>query len=365
MTANTDKRVRYPDTLDPVATDGRDVDTNLAILTGEASHQDAKREDRHIRELSPSPWEHVPEITATDTTYYDRPMLKESVWSVDIPLYYFVGGAAGAAMTLGASLQLVTPRGGHELRRLSSICHWTGIVGSTAGAAFLIHDLGRPSRFLYMMRVFRPTSPMNVGVWILGGAAPSAILTGLLINRPGPLGVLGEITGYLAGLFGAGLSGYTGVLVSNTAIPVFQASRRWMPVLFIASSAATAASVIDIFAGNNRRALRTTWIFGTAGRLAEIAAGRQVERAASAIPKVGEPFREGRAALLWKAATVLSAASFALSLVPVKSAKKRHVVGFLGIAGSLCLRFAVHHLGNASARDPRASFQQQRAPEVH
>jgi formate-dependent nitrite reductase membrane component NrfD len=364
MTANSDKRVRYPETLDPVTTDGRDVDTSLAVLAGEASHQEAKQEDRHIRDLSPDPWERVPEITAADTTYYDRPMLKESVWSVDIPLYYFVGGAAGAALTLGAALQLATPCGGHELRRLSSICHWTGIVGSTAGAAFLIHDLGRPSRFLYMMRVFRPTSPMNVGVWILGSAAPSAIVTGLLVNRPGPLGMLGEIAGYISGLFGAALSGYTGVLVSNTAIPIFQESRRWMPVLFVASSAATAASVIDVFAGKNKKALLTTWIFGTGSRLAEIAAAREVERAASTIPKVGEPFREGTAALLWKTATVLSAASFALSLVPVKSRKKRHIVGFLGIAGSFCLRFAVHYLGNASARDPRSSFQQQRTPEA-
>ncbi len=112
-------------------------------------------------------------------------MLKQSVWSIDIPIYYFLGGTAGAALTLGAAIQLVSPRGRHPLRRLSAICHWIGIAGSTAGAAFLIHDLGRPSRFLYMMRVFRPASPMNMGVWILAGAAPTAIATGLLVNRRG------------------------------------------------------------------------------------------------------------------------------------------------------------------------------------
>ena len=38
----------------------------------------------------------------------------------------------------------------------------------------LVHDLGRPARFLNMLRVFKPTSPMSVGVWILSAYAPAA-----------------------------------------------------------------------------------------------------------------------------------------------------------------------------------------------
>ncbi len=75
-------------------------------------------------------------------TYYDRPLLKEPVWEIDIPIYYFLGGAAGAALVLGAAAQF---EGG------------TGLS--------LVHDLGRPSRFLNMLRVFRPTSPI-IGAWI-------------------------------------------------------------------------------------------------------------------------------------------------------------------------------------------------------
>src|SRR5262249_129605 len=148
----------------PVATDGRDVDTGIATLEGEGAVQKARHDDLHLTRIAPDPWQKVPSVIDRDTTYYDLPLLKESVWSIDIPLYYFRGGTAGAAMTLGAALQLVTPRGGHPLRKLSAICHWTGILGSTLGAVFLVHDLGRPMRFLYMMRVFRPTSPMNMGV---------------------------------------------------------------------------------------------------------------------------------------------------------------------------------------------------------
>ena len=293
-------------------------------------------------------------------TYYDRPLLKQSVWSADIPLYYFTGGAAGAALALGAAVQL---GGNGDLRRFSRHCHWLGIIGSTLGAGFLIHDLGRPSRFLYMVRVFRPTSPMNIGSWILGGAAPTAIATGLFINRGGLLGKVGETTGYLSGIFGAALAGYTGVLVSNSAIPVWQASRRWMPVLFASSAVASAASILDLFY-EDERANRITFMFGNAGRVLELAASYKVEEAASQVPKVGEPFHKGATSALWQAATVLTAASLIVSAVPLKSTKKRKVAGLLGALGSLALRFAVHYISNASTREPRATIEQQHARQA-
>ena len=211
-----------------------------------------------------------------------------------------------------------------------------------------------------MLRVFRPTSPMNMGVLDLVRARRRArSRQGLFLNRPGWLGVVGEVSGYISGVFGAALATYTGVLVSNTAIPVWQESRRWMPVLFAASGVAAAGSIIDI-AYRGQAGRRIAWLFGTAGRVAEITASLQVERAASAIPEVGKPLRHGGPAVLWKAASALTVASLTLSLIPSKSRKKTVAAGLLGAAGSLCMRFAVHYIGNASARDPRAAFQQQR-----
>jgi formate-dependent nitrite reductase membrane component NrfD len=367
MNTRSDERLRYANSGDPVCTDGRDVNTAIATLGGEAAQQQIEGADQRLTEIAPAPWNIIPRIDGANPTYYDRPMLKKSVWSIDIPIYYFLGGTAGAALTLGAAIQLVSPRGKHPLRRVSAICHWTGIVGSSAGAAFLIHDLGRPSRFLYMMRVFRPTSPMNVGAWILAGAAPTAITTGLFVNRDGILGKIGEASGYLSGLFGAALAGYTGVLVANSAIPIWQRARSWVPVMFMASSASAAASVVEIISDDKRTHLITT-AFGTAGRVAEIAATLQVDRSASAIPRVAAPLRTGPTALLWKGATALTGASLALSLWPRRSRAKSVVAGLLGIGGSLLLRFAVHYISNASARDPRASFQHQRlgnTPQPH
>jgi hypothetical protein len=210
-----------------------------------------------------------------------------------------------------------------------------------------------------MMRVFRPTSPMNMGVWILAGAAPTAIATGLLINRGGWLGRVGEATGYASGLFGAALSGYTAVLVSNSVIPVWQDARRWMPPQFVASSMSAAAGVLQLFPLGSR-ADRITRVFGAIGRTADLAAAKLVETSASVTPRVSEPFRRGLPSTLWKAASILTGVSLALTLIPRKSQTVRRLAGACGLAGSLCLRLAVHTITQASARDARASFDQQR-----
>jgi hypothetical protein len=346
--------VLYKKSGDPVRTDGRDIDSTIARLSGEASGQSAQSD---LLKRAKATGKSL-EIPADGPTYYGQPLLKQSVWSIDIPLYYFFGGAAGSTMALAAALQL---RRDPELRKLSRHCHWIGITGSTLGAAFLIHDLGRPSRFMNMLRVFRPTSPMNVGAWILSVAAPSAIATGLFIGRRGLAGLIGETTGYISGAFGAALAGYTGVLVANSAIPVWQQARAWMPVLFVASSITSAASVLDIFY-ESREAQRITYTFGTIGRLAEIAAGYYAGKSCEKLPSVAAPFRSGATGLLWKTSTALAAASLVISALPGKSSRpRRKIAGLVGALGSLALRFAVHYISNASARDPRASFQQQRA----
>lgn len=336
--------------------DGRDIDTTIASLSGEASGQRVEKEDEHHWQLVPKVWAEVPGVRPEDPTYYDRPMLQAPAWLPAIPVYFFFGGAAGAALALGAAAQLT---GDRKLDPFVQHCHWIGIIGSTLGAGLLVYDLGRPSRFLNMMRVFRPTSPMNIGSWILGGAAPLAITAGLFA-RKGPLSWLGEAAGYASGLFGTALAGYTAVLLTNSAIPVWQEARRLMPVLFFASSMTSAASLLDLYY-DEARARRITFSFGTAGRLAELAAAYGVERDVSRVPQVGLPLREGRSGKLWKTAAALTAASLVVSLIPGQSKTRRRIAGILGALGSLCLRFAVYESGKASARDPRASFRLQRA----
>lgn len=344
--------ILYEHSVDPVVSDGRDIDLDVGKLAGEAAGQKvAGIEDRHLAKVA-QPWEQVPAPRADDPTYYDRPVLKAPVWSWEIPLYYFTGGTAGACLVLGAAAQL--DRAG-ELNRVIRRCHWAGIIGSSISAALLIDDLGMPSRFLNMLRVFRPTSPMNVGTWILSGAAPTASTAGLLLRRAGFLRWMGEGFGFASGVFGLGLATYTGVLVGNTAIPLWQSSRRILPLLFGASAVASAGSLLELLSESpqERRITRT---FGTIGRAAELAAAVAMEKHAARVPQVARPLRSGLSGFLWKAATVLTAASLVTSLLPRTSRKKRVVAGVLGTAGSLVLRYAVHTAGVALASDPRATF---------
>jgi formate-dependent nitrite reductase membrane component NrfD len=96
--------------------------------------------------------------TTALATYYDRPILKQPVWIWTVPAYFYVGGVAGAALVLGAVAQLT---GDSELRRLVRTCRSIGAAGHVIGSALLIYDLGRPSRFFNMLRVFNVKSPLS------------------------------------------------------------------------------------------------------------------------------------------------------------------------------------------------------------
>src|SRR5499427_4964535 len=116
--------------------------------------------------------------------YYRIPLLKEPPWTWEIPLYFFVGGAAGAAAVIGAIADYTGADHG-----LVRDARWIAAAGSVISPALLIADLGRPERFLNMLRVFKPQSPMSVGVWTLVGFSTGAIaaaFAGHLRDRYGP-----------------------------------------------------------------------------------------------------------------------------------------------------------------------------------
>ncbi len=349
--------VRYKNSVEPVHTDGRDIDLDVAVLSGEAANQEASgSSDKHIQSIAQT-WEKLPEPQRNDPTYYDRPLLKEPIWEWAIPTYYYVGGLTGAALVLGAAAQMTRSI---RLRRLVKRCHWIGFIGACISGALLIWDLGRPWRFFNMLRVFRPTSPMNMGAWILSGTGASSFATVLFRGRAGFLGGIGEGCGYASGVFGMGLATYTGVLVANSAIPLWQESRRVLPILFGCSAMGSVGSAFEMFVEDPQER-RIAKVFGIAGQVAEVAAGIALEKQASVVPRVARPLKLGFSGVMWKTAALLTAASVAVGVLPNPSRRKRIAAGVLGTLGSALLRFAVEHAGVASARDARAVFRQQRA----
>jgi formate-dependent nitrite reductase membrane component NrfD len=337
--------------------DGRNIDPATGILAGEGSGQRVPA-DRTAEGAPPyDVWDRVP-TRERDPSYYDRPVIKAPRWIWAVPAYFYVGGTAGAAAVLGAAAQAVDRDG---LRGLVARARRIAAVGTAVGAALLVHDLGRPVRFLNMLRTFRPTSPMNLGSWLLAGAGPATGASALFSDRKGGfLSGLGDAAGAAAGIIGLPMAGYTAVLLSNTAIPVWQGTRKALPWLFAASSVSGAASLLDLEA-LDRREEKVVKRFGTAGKVAELAAMAAVERQAGRVERVGRPFREGVSGALWRASKALTVASLGLAVLPGGSRRSRVASGLLGTAGAVALRFAVFHAGKASAGDPRTTFHQQRA----
>lgn len=330
-----------------MADDGRHIDNSLGILIGEGSQQLVGE-----RQLASSEWL----APGAEPTYYDKPVVKPPVWIWSIPAYFFVGGVSGAAMSMGLAAQIF---GGGELRRFEERCRWVGAIGGGIGSALLIHDLGRKERFLMMLRVFRATSPMSIGSWVLALATPASAGSALLTMAETRWWRLaGNGAGIAAGVLGMPLATYTSVLISNTAIPVWLESRRTLPWLFATSSMASMASVFECMPLSPREhaIVRT---FGLVGRAGELVAGAAMEREAARVPRVARPLHHGVSGALWTAGKILTASSLAVALWPERSKRTRVIAGVLGMLGGLCVRFAVFHAGRASALDPRATFRAQ------
>lgn len=341
--------------------DGRNVEPSIGILSGEAADQGVPADRGSSEGASLAQvWPGIPsdqgDRRAGDPTYYERPVLKEPVWIWAVPAYFYAGGAAAAAAVLGAAAQVVDRNG---LRRLIGRCRWIGAVGSGVGTLLLIHDLGRRERFLNMLRVFRATSPLSVGSWILASETPLMAGAAVLTGARGTLGGIGDGAGLSAGIMGLPMAGYTAVLLSNTAIPVWQETRRGLSGLFYASAASSAASLLEVM-DLEERGHRIVHRFGVTAKAAELAATFAVEHQAGRVPRVGAALSGGLSGVLWRAAQLMTAGSLAVSLLPGRSKGKRWTSGLLGTGGAVAVRFAIFHAGKASARDPRATFHLQR-----
>ncbi|WP_242346055.1 NrfD/PsrC family molybdoenzyme membrane anchor subunit [Anaeromyxobacter terrae] len=350
------------DAMDPLRRetalrDGRNVDPEVGRLTGEASGQRASPR-LAAAALARAEREAAPADEAEGPSYHGLPVLKEPVWRWMIPAYFYTGGLAGACGVLGAAAQLAGGRGTWPLVRR---CRAIAVGGAVASAGFLIADLGRPARFLAMMRVFRPTSPMNMGTWVLAtfGALSGAAALPALLPAPRPLRRAADAAGIAAGVVGLPLVGYTGVLLANTAVPVWQETRNTLPMLFAFSGAVSAGAALDLWRprGPGGEMARR---FGLVAKGGELALSWALHREAG-LERVERPLRRGASGALLRGARVLLGASAVVDLVRRASPALRIASGVLGTLGTLALRFGVVAAGHASARDPHATFALQRA----
>ena len=300
----------------------------------------------------------VPE--ATFTSYYGRPVVKPSPWKADIPAYFFLGGVAAGSSLLGAGADL-TER--PALRRAARLSALAGIGMSMAA---LVHDLGRPSRFLNMQRVVRPTSPMSVGTWVLSlygplaGLAATAEVSGLLPHAlRGParlLASIGRPAGIGAALVSPIVASYTAVLLSDTATPTWHDAHRHLPFLFVGSAAAGSGGLAMITAPVGQAGPARRMAVG--GALLEFAVDQRME---AAMGLTAEPLHQGKAGSYQQIAKVLNTIGVAGTVLLGRRSRSASVIsGAALLAGSAFTRFGIFEAGQQSARDPKYTVVPQR-----
>jgi hypothetical protein len=294
-------------------------------------------------------------------SYYGRPIVKAPVWRHDIAAYLFTGGLAAGSSLIAAGADLT---GRPRLRRASRI---TSLAALGASTYFLVNDLGRPERFHHMLRVAKPTSPMSVGTWILATIGPAAGLAAL--SEAAPLlperGVLGAVrrllrpAGRVAGLAAAGiapaLATYTAVLLADTANPSWHEAYPELPWVFAGSALASASGVALIAAPSAESGPACR--LAIAGAAVELAATHRVE---TGLGLLSEPYQQGRAGRLLRAARGLTAAGALGAVVGRRSRLASALSGAALVCGSVLTRFGIFDAGIAAAKDPKYVVTPQR-----
>jgi hypothetical protein len=249
---------------------------------------------------------------------------------------------------------------------LSLVARWSGDellaqrsiqIASAADAVsplLLIADLGRPERFLNMLRVFKVTSPMSVGSWLLAYSSAASSVSAFL-NTIGRLRRVAELARIASAASGAPLAVYTATLISDTAIPVWHGARHELPFLFGSSAVASAGAAATIAAPREAAPARRLAI---GGALVESAVMFAMEKR---LGLVGEPYKEGEAGRYNKIAKACSLGGTALLALVGRRSRFASVAGSaLVLAGGAALRWSVFKAGFQSARDPKYTVIPQR-----
>jgi hypothetical protein len=328
----------------------RDSESRLDTL-----REEARRTGNVGPAGGPTVWP-IPRPPNAAVGYYGLPVVKPPVWTWQIGLYFFVGGTAGMAGVI-ALAAFLTGQPNDVVRAALGLA----ATGAIISPVLLIADLGRPSRFLNMLRVFKWRSPMSMGVWILllfsSCAVPAFLLAEFLTSQGAPEGF--ERALLFLFMLGTALSGpllatYTGVLLGATAIPAWFAHHRLLPFHFGIVALGSAAAALELL-GFRMGVLNA---IGLTVAVLETGVGALIEMSRKGA--TARVLHEGTPGLLLRIAgfgtgpVALIARLFGFRLVAA--------VCFL--IGAIFSRYGWLAAGRASSRDPEATFEAQQVPSV-
>jgi formate-dependent nitrite reductase membrane component NrfD len=328
--------------------------------------QRTARRDSHLGDASQP---------AAGTSYYNRPMIKKPTWKWYIPLYFFIGGLGGGAALIGGLADLF---GGERHRGTVRRARYIALVAALISPILLIVDLGRPKRFHHMLRVFKVSSPLSVGTWILlafglvsgAQAARQAAEDDFILRRESLLGRLarllpGQPLSLAQSALGLGLGGYTGILLSATAIPLWAAGGVLLGPLFLATAVASGTAALALLAALRRGTPEDDEARAEVEALATISTAAQlsleIAREAMVPQPIARPLRHGTWATIYRVGAVGGGMLMPLALRLPAQVRGRPVgraisitAASLTLAGALAERFAIVEAGKQSADDPAA-----------
>ena len=317
----------------------------------------------------------IPSLSSADDRevgYYGIPVIHASHWKWLVIWCFFFGGISGASALIAAVAHLA---GGKEAARLAGAATYVSFVALLPCPPLLILDLGRPLRFLNMLRAFRPSSPMSLGSW--GLTAFGAIATLATANQftsdvgrsrgrtPSPIQRrAGLVLAPLAGISGVFLAGYTGTLLAATAVPLWAKRPTLLGPLFLASAvtsgtaAVTAAHALTA-SGEESLTERLHHLEG----IATIAEGALLTAWLVGLGPTRKPLIEGhigavvRHGIVGAGITAPLAITAASGKLPRRLGRLTNLIApALTLCGVFALRYAVIEGGRLSANDPQATF---------
>jgi formate-dependent nitrite reductase membrane component NrfD len=277
------------------------------------------------------------------------PIMNPAVWTWEVPLYFWFGGIAAGSSFVALACDL---SGDHRSARIARRVALGALVPSPP---LLILDLGRPERFVNMLRVFKPRSPMSMGAWCLTlfGNLGAASVAADLLGRHRDARRLGAANALVGGYLGS----YTGVLLASTAVPLWARSRLFLGPIFVTTAVATgaAATRLALVASGLPEGHRTRHALGrveTAAIAIELTLSSLNERR---LGETGDALQRGRAGKLFRFAKASVTGGLLLRAARLRlGSNAHHVASCLYLAGGLAFRYAWVAAGRESATDDAA-----------
>lgn len=306
------------------------------------------------------------------SAYYDYPVLKAPTWTWEIILYFFLGGLAAGCYVIASIAALF---GSREDRVVARTGYYLSLLALLPCPPLLIKDLGRPERFLNMLRIFKVKSPMSMGTWgLLSFSLFSGVMATMQAAKDGLLGdwwgarTLAKLPQKLIALagipFGVFLGGYTGVLLTATSVPLWSRSKL-LGAVFVSSAMSTSTALISLvlrLTGAPIRTLHKLERLEWAALLIELSGliGFLRQSGRTARPLVGDgPGEHGQPfwSIVFGGGIVLPLFLQSLTLFAGRSKKRSKgrglLVSLLVLIGGYFLRRTMIEAGRTSSKDAR------------